>query len=157
MPRTQITPADFAAPAMEVEAEMDDAFAMDAPQGRYSKAVINQLVNTLRSAQGLMGVPEEALYPLFEEDVVMAFPPAFVRALAMLASAAEDYGQPGLIDLSNIKQDRDVALLAAKIDKLVKDEGFKAFLNEEAPSAEIDEVAETANDDEDAYLASRMS
>lgn len=156
----QITIETFTAPAKEYEGEMDAAFTEEAPKGRFSKAVMNELVAAYREAQGLMGFPEAEMYPMFEEAVVTEFPPEFVRGLAMLAKAAEDYGQPGMIDLSAIKDDAAVATLAAKVKKLAQDPEFKAFL-ESPPEGEskgseyAEEGGMSEEEDMDKMFASR--
>ena len=115
-------------PANEAEGMMDDMFAQSAPKGRFSKTVMNALVRAYRDAQKAMDFPEEEMYPEFGEDIT-EFPAEFVRGLAMLASAAEDYGQPDVITLDGITKDEDVARLAATIEALLADADFLAFLD----------------------------
>ena len=118
---------EFTTPAREYEDEMDSSFSEQAPSGKFTKATMNELVGVFRNAQEIMGFAEEEQYPEFTGPVT-EFPPDFVRGLAMLAKAAEDYGQPGLIDLSVLRDDAGVALLVAKIQSLLQDEEFQAFL-----------------------------
>lgn len=127
-----ITVIEFTKPAKDYEEEMDSAFMEGAPKGKFTKPVINELVTAFRDVQRLMGFEGEDLYPMFEENVVTEFPPQFVRGLAMLAKAAEDYGQPGMIDLSGIRDNAGVANLAAKVRALADDPEFEKFLSEDA-------------------------
>jgi hypothetical protein len=123
-----ITVMEFTKPAMEMEDEMDAAFAAEAPKGKFSGKVMNQLVEAYRRVQELMGFSGEDLYPEFVEPTVREFPPEFVRGLAMVAKAAEDYGMPGMIDLSSIRADADVAELVVKLNQLADDAEFAKFL-----------------------------
>ena len=127
-----ITVIEFTKPAKDYEEEMDSAFMEGAPKGKFSKPVLNELVDAYREVQKLMGFEGADLYPMFEEAVVTEFPPEFVRGLAMLAKAAEDYGQPGMISLEGIKDNAGVATLAAKVRALAEDPEFEKFLSEDA-------------------------
>jgi hypothetical protein len=142
--KPSITVLEFTKPAKDYESEMDSAFMEGAPKGKFTKPVINELVTAFRDVQKLMGFEGEDLYPMFEEAVVTEFPPEFVRGLAMLAKAAEDYGQPGMIDLSGIKDNAGVAQLAAKVKKLAADPEFEKFLSEDS-SSENEDMPEDEN------------
>lgn len=122
-----ITIVEFTKPAKEYEEEMDATFSEQAPRGKFGKSILNELVTAFRDVQRLMGFEGEDLYPMFESDQT-EFPPEFVRGLAMLAKAAEDYGQPGMINLSGIKDNSGVATLAAKVRALADDPEFEKFL-----------------------------
>jgi hypothetical protein len=135
-------------PAREAEGMMDEVFTQAAPRGNFSKVVMNRLVSAYRKAQELMGFPEDQMYPEFEADVT-EFPAEFVRGLAMMAAAAEDYGQPGLIELADISEDADVARLAATIESLVSDPDFADFLQSPLEGEEVGEEAEVAEGEED--------
>ena len=150
-----ITIMEFTKPAKDYEEEMDSAFSESAPKGKFSKSVLNSLVAAYREAQKLMGFEEADLYPEFTEQTVTEFPPEFVRGLSMLAKAAKDYGQPGMIDLSGIKDNAGVAQLAAKIKSLVEDPEFKKFLNEESPGEDMPEDEDTGENEMDEMFASR--
>jgi hypothetical protein len=143
--KPSITVLEFTKPAKDYEEEMDSAFVEGAPKGKFTKPVMNELVNAFREVQKLMGFEGEDLYPMFEDAVVTEFPPEFVRGLAMLAKAAEDYGQPGMIDLSGIKDNAGVANLAAKVRALADDPEFEKFLSEDATSSEGDEMTGDEN------------
>lgn len=159
--KPSITVMEFTKPAEDYEGEMDAAFMESAPKGRFSKPVINELVTAYRDIQRLMGFEGEDLYPLFEERIVTEFPPEFVRGLAMLAKAAEDYGQPGLIDLSSIKDDASVASLVVKIQDLLNDPEFIAFMEsppeDETMGSEYGEEAGAPEEEDEmeAMFASR--
>ena len=142
-------------PAGEAESMMDEMFTSAAPKGRFSKSVMNALVRVYRDAQKAMDFPEDDMYPEFGEDIT-EFPPEFVRGLAMLASAAEDYGQPDIITLDGITKDEDVARLAAKVEALLADPEFLAFLS--APMEGGEEAAEMTEEgpvDMEAMFADR--
>ncbi len=111
-----------------------------------------------RQIETLMGLPGD--YDLFDQDLT-AFPADFTRGLAMVAKALEDYRGEGL-DLSAIKNDRDVALLVANLKEVAEDDGFAAFLEEsEANSMEskadsMESEASQEVEDMDAMFASRV-
>jgi hypothetical protein len=158
MKKPSITIMEFVKPAEDYENEMDAAFSEEAPKGRFSKPVINELVVAYRDVQRLMGFEGEDLYPMFEEQTVTEFPPQFVRALAMVAKAAEDYGQPGVVDLSGIKDDAAVATLAAKLKRLAADPGFADFLKsggEDEMGDEGETTGEGGMDEMESMFASR--
>ena len=152
-----ITIVEFTTPAKEYEEEMDATFSEEAPRGRFGKAVLNELVTAFRDVQRLMGFEGEDLYPMFESDQTV-FPPEFVRGLAMLAKAAEDYGQPGMIDLSGIRDNSGVATLAAKVRALADDPEFEKFLKGnaegEADTMDLDEGMDEESE-MDAMFSSR--
>jgi len=137
-----ITIVEFTKPAKDYEGEMDTAFTEEAPKGKFSKAVLNELVTAYRDVQRLMGFEDADLYPMFEQPTVTEFPPEFVRGLAMLAKAAEDYGKPGMIDLTGIKDNAGVATLAAKVRALADDPEFEKFLTTEPEGGEGEEQDE---------------
>ena len=142
-------------PAKEAEGMMDEMFTSAAPKGRFSKGVMNALVRVYRDAQKAMNFPEAEMYPEFGEDIT-EFPPEFVRGLAMLASAAEDYGQPDIITLDGITKDEDVARLAAKVEALLADSEFLAFLDSPMEGGEeAVEMTEEGPDDMEAMFAER--
>ena len=130
--KPSITVLEFTKPAKDYEEEMDSAFVEGAPKGKFTKPVMNELVNAFREVQKLMGFTGEDLYPMFSEQTVTEFPPEFVRGLAMLAKAAEDYGQPGMISLEGIRDNAGVATLAAKVRALAEDPEFEKFLGEDS-------------------------
>jgi len=156
MKKPSITVVEFVKPAEEYEEEMDTAFTEQAPKGKFGKSVLNELVTAFRDVQRIMGFEGEDLYPMFESDQT-EFPPEFVRGLAMLAKAAEDYGQPGMIDLTGIRDNSGVATLAAKVRALADDPEFEKFLmspsegGEEADTTDMDE----GMDEMDAMFSSR--
>jgi len=157
MKKPSITVVEFTKPAKEYEEEMDATFSEEAPRGKFGKSILNELVTAYRDVQRLMGFDGEDLYPMFESDQT-EFPPEFVRGLAMLAKAAEDYGQPGMIDLSGIRDNSGVATLAAKVRALADDPEFEQFLKSSSP--EGGEESDTTDMDEgmdemDAMFSSR--
>lgn len=136
-----LTVVQFTESAKNYEDEMDQAFKENAPKGKFSKPVMNALVTAYRDVQRLMGFTGEDLYPLFSEQVVTEFPAEFVRGLAMLAKAAEDYGTVG-IDLSNIKDNAGVALLTSKVRALADDAEFAKFLRSSPGETETETETE---------------
>lgn len=149
-----ITIVEFTKPAKEYEEEMDATFSEQAPRGKFGKSVLNELVTAFRDVQRLMGFEGEDLYPMFESDQT-EFPPEFVRGLAMLAKAAEDFGQPGMVDLSGIRDNSGVATLAAKVRALADDPEFEKFLKSEGEDDTMDLDEGTDEEGMDAMFSQR--
>lgn len=122
----EVSSSDLMAKGKQQEAILDQAFDREAPTGQFSMPALNGLVMAYNKLANLMGVPD---YAEFSSDV-SKLPPQFVRALSMVAKAAEDYGQPGLINLSQVTNDRDLMELMRNLEKLGQDEQFAEFLGE---------------------------
>tara|TARA_R100001510_G_C7580020_1_gene153361 strand:+ start:167 stop:634 length:468 start_codon:yes stop_codon:yes gene_type:complete len=104
-----------------------------APDSPYNVKTLNQLAKAVVGVARLMGVEveaEEYNEPEARIDGDLA------RFLAMIATAAEDYGQPLPVALEDIKGDRELTAIAAHLMRLSKDKDFEAFLME--PIASVD-------------------
>jgi hypothetical protein len=117
----------------QMEYEMDEMAEMDAPRGDFSERAMNALVDAHNMVLEVMGAPKADRYPRFEGDVD-EFPGRFVRELAMVKDAADEVGATLDMDLSMLEADRDVLLLAGKLEALAKDEQFR-----EAMAREVEE------------------
>ena len=75
----------------------------------------------------------------------------------VVASAAEDYGQPDLIDLSDIRDDAGVVALINALKALAADEAFADFLQSPVEGEEMEAVEEESEtpDDMDSMFMSR--
>ena len=131
-------PTDILAQAEELGAEQDmmqeQAMTQMAPQGKFSMRALNQLVKELNVVLELFG----ETYPEFAEDITV-FPEEFVTALSMVQSAAED-SEVGLeLEFAEIKDDRDLAIIAGRLRKLGQSKEFQKFLADNSLTPE-DEV-----------------
>ena len=117
----------------QMEYEMDDMAELDAPRGPFSERAMNALVDAHNMVLEVMGAPKGERYPSFEGEVD-EFPGRFVRELAMVKDAADEVGAELDMDLGAIADDRDVVLLAGKLEALAKDEEFR-----EAMAREVEE------------------
>jgi len=88
----------------------------------------------------------EGDYPTFSGDQT-AFPVEFVRGLAMLSDAAAESGSNIEITLSNVTNDRDVALLASKVDALANSPEFAKLMGGEGGETEVEVKVETSPED----------
>ena len=80
------------------------------------------------------GAPTVAFVVEYAVGGVDEFPGRFVRELAMVKDAADEVGAELDMDLGAIADDRDVVLLAGKLEALAKDEQFR-----EAMAREVEE------------------
>ena len=97
--------------------------------GEFSAPALNKVVDSLNRVNKIFRAPE---YPKFEgqQSSPMQLPPEFVRNLDMVARAAVDAGvEDKSFNLSDLKSDKDLKMLAGKLDALAGDKAFKAFLN----------------------------
>ena len=159
--------ADAAAAIADVGAKEDEANAAMAPVGDFSKAALNSLVKAHNKVTALFEGTET--YPEFEDDQE-TFPGEFVRELMMISQAVDDAIAAGLlegdmaIDLDGVAEDRDLAMLAGRLDQIAKSKDFKRLLKEqpgpeeEGPKEEpAEEVPEGPTDEDlDALMSSRL-
>ena len=154
-------PTDLMAEAGMVGAEQDAMMEQMqqqiTPQGKFSKNSLNRLVKELNVVLEMF----DQTYPMFEEDITI-FPEEFVSSLTMVKSAADDAGVDFEINMEEISDDRDLAMVAGQLRKLSRDKTFKRFLeaNTLMPEEEVVEeevvVEEEAPVDIDAMFAGRM-
>ena len=123
----------------------DEADAMlEVPKGKFSAAALNGLVKAFNKAMKAGGM--EGDYPTFSGDQT-AFPVEFVRGLAVLSDAAAESGSNIEITLSNVTNDRDVALLASKVDALANSPEFAKLMGGEGGETEVEVKVETSPED----------
>jgi hypothetical protein len=101
---------------------------LEVPKGKFSASALNGLVRAFNDAMSAADM--EGNYPNFTSDQT-AFPVEFVRGLAMISDAAAESGSGVEISLSGVVSDRDVALLASKVQALADDESFKSYMTGE--------------------------
>jgi hypothetical protein len=152
-------PTDLIAEAGMVGAEQDAMMQQMqeqiTPQGKFSKNALNRLVKELNVVLEMF----QQTYPEFEEDITI-FPEEFVTSLSMVKSAADDAGVDFEINMEEISDDRDLAMVAGQLRKLSKDKTLKKFLeaNTLMPEEEVveEEVVTEEPVDMDAMFAGRM-
>tara|TARA_R110002110_G_scaffold129341_2_gene309450 strand:+ start:809 stop:1276 length:468 start_codon:yes stop_codon:yes gene_type:complete len=152
-------PTDLIAEAGMVGAEQDAMMQQMqeqiTPQGKFSKNALNRLVKELNVVLEMF----QQTYPEFEEDITI-FPEEFVTSLSMVKSAADDAGVDFEINMEEISDDRDLAMIAGQLRRLGKDKTLKKFLeaNTLMPEEEVveEEVVTEEPVDMDAMFAGRM-
>lgn len=123
---------------------------MIVPEGKFSKGALNRLVKQLNVVLEMF----DQSYPEFNEDITV-FPPEFVTSLEMVMTAANDAGVDFDLDFEEIKDDRDLAMVAGKLSKLAKDKTFKRFLESNSLRPEEAEE-ETVVEEETVEMPSDM-
>tara|TARA_R100000700_G_C3162851_1_gene138545 strand:+ start:531 stop:998 length:468 start_codon:yes stop_codon:yes gene_type:complete len=120
-------PTDLMAQASAIGAqeEMIEEAVLMQPQGKFSAGALNRLVKELNVVLEMFG----ETYPEFEEDITI-FPQEFVQSLNMVVAAADDAGVEFEIDMEEITDDRDLAMVAGQLRKLAKDKTLQKFLQE---------------------------
>ena len=128
------------------------------PESPYNVKTLNQLAKAVEAVARVMGIQvdaEEYNEPQARLDTDLA------RFLMMIATAADDYGQPLPVRLTELRGDRELTAIAAHLLQLAKDEEFEAFLDQ--PIEEVDLEVRAAPDsmdfeveEEDFDFASRM-
>lgn len=154
----------------DIQADIDDVaqqkenMAMDvamesAPRGQFSADALNRLVDEVNKLLPKMDMP---LYPTFSEDITV-FPPEFVDVMMGIASVASDAGIDAPFNLSEIQDDRDLAMLAGQVAQLADDEKLLDFIagqgGQEEPVAEevaVEETPEGAVETDEELFLRRM-
>ena len=139
-------PQDMEIMISESEANDEAVFAQIAPTGDFSVKALNNLVKATNRLLPLFG--QEPTYPEFGEDVEV-FPADFVRVLAMFQGAINTAVDAEMIPedmdfmMEEISDDRDLTLLAGRLNALSDSRDFKLFLKdppmEEEDEEEMDE------------------
>jgi len=120
------------------------AVVVPVPEKPYKAQVVTALGRAIVQAAQLLGLDlGEGEYT---EDVP-ALDPEMVRFLAVLSSAAEEYGAPLPVALEDIKGDRELTALTAAIMALSKDRDFRDFLSQ--PMAEEEAPTELPEDEDE--------
>lgn len=132
-------PEALARAAGTADARMESAMLTEIPTPRrpYSAKVLKSLVDAAAKASMLFGAPIE-----IEIKDQSRLPGELVRTLAMLEQAAADYGNPFPVSIRQAQTDDAMVAIAAHLLALVKDEGFKDFLE-----AEPEEVTEPESEE----------
>ena len=148
--------------AEEVDATEDLMRESVSPEGDFSAAKLNAVVDALNSILEIMGGADP--YPVFEDDIEV-FPIEFVQQFEMVNAALTDAGMDDLIiDLTVVGDDKDLSLLAGQLASLAADKDFIRFLKQQAPPAPTEEVVEVEEtietpemtEDVDALMMQRM-
>ena len=110
------------------DTRMESAMMTEIPTPRrpYSGKVLKSLVDAAAKASMLFGAPVE-----IEIKDPSRLPGELVRTLAMLEQAAQDYGNPFPVSIREAQTDDAMVAIAAHLLALVKDRGFKDFLESE--------------------------
>jgi hypothetical protein len=127
-------PADLAAIAEQQDTLIGEEMAdlVPRPERPYSAKVYTALAKAIAQAAEVMGLDLQAeTYsgPVEEMDADIA------RFLAMMATAAADYGKPFPVELDAIKGDAELTAITAALIELAKDKGFAEFLD--APAGDV--------------------
>lgn len=131
-------PADLAAIAEQQDDLIGEEMAdlVPRPERPYSAKVYSALTKAIAAAAKVMGLdltPESYSGPVEAMDADVA------RFLAMMAAAADDYGKPFPVELSDIKGDSELTAITAALLQLSKDKGFAEFLDAPAEPEEVTE------------------
>jgi hypothetical protein len=131
-------PADLAAIAEQQDALIGEEMAdlVPRPERPYSAKVYSALTKAIAAAAKVMGLdltPESYSGPVEAMDADVA------RFLSMMAAAADDYGKPFPVELSDIKGDAELTAITAALLQLSKDKGFAEFLDAPAEPEEVTE------------------
>jgi len=140
-------PADLAAIAEQQDDLIGEEMAdlVPRPERPYSAKVYSALTKAIAAAAKVMGLdltPESYSGPVEAMDADVA------RFLAMMAAAADDYGKPFPVELSDIKGDSELTAITAALLQLSKDKGFAEFLDAPAEAEEVTEEATIMPDGE---------
>jgi hypothetical protein len=117
-------PSDLMTEAKAVDANLAGQFAskMRGPVTPYAKRSVEVLNKALNGLLTVLGAP------LVQGEPQL---PDVARALAMVAKAAADYGQPLPVDIENLRSDNELIALASALTMLGKDKDFARWLKEE--------------------------
>ena len=125
---------DMAAQVDQNEMALTEAMA---PEGEFSMARLNAVVDAMNDVVALMPDVEE--YPTFEEDIDI-FPPEFVDYFNMINTALRDAALNELeIDFMTAADDRDLAALAGALKSIAKNSEFKRHLKNAVSAAPVEE------------------
>jgi len=108
--------------ARELDKEEGEAAVVS---GDFSKMALNKVVDALNRVNLIFKAPP---YPSFEAEVE-TLPPEFIRNLDMVNAAARDAGRNELVfSFDELKSDRDLKMLAGKLDAAAGDKVLAAYL-----------------------------
>ena len=123
--------------AADSDALMGDALMgiVPPPMKPYNGKVVDALAKALAEVLALFDM---AVEPETYTGPVEALDPDLVRFLAMVSTAAEDYGQPLPIRLEEMRDEASLTRTTAALTQLANDADFAAFL--EAPDEPMTET-----------------
>jgi len=129
-------PADLAAIAEEQDELIGQELAglVPRPDRPYSAKVYTALTDAISKAAQVMGLdltPERYTEDVAEMDADVA------RFLAMMATAASDFGKPFPVELEDIKGDAELTAITAALTQLAADKAFAEFLDAPAEPEEV--------------------
>ena len=139
-----------------------DSMTASSPKGQFSQAAMNGLIKKVNEIVTDL-FKDEAIVEVGEDQ--MEFPVDLTTKLSMIEKAAKDARVDFSIDFENIKDDRDMDILAGQLDVLSQDKDFKRYLADSTivsemekpmPEAEQEEPKETSDEDIDKMFQSRM-
>ena len=131
-------PADLAAIAEEQDNLIGQEMAglVPIPARPYRAKVYTALTKAIRKAAEVMGL---ALTPERYTDDVDEMDADVARFLAMMATAASDYGKPFPVELEEIKGDAELTAITAALTQLAADKAFAEFLDAPVEEEVIEE------------------
>ena len=129
-------PADLAAIAEEQDELIGQELAglVPRPDRPYSAKVYTALTDAISKAAKVMGLdltPERYTEDVAEMDADVA------RFLAMMATAASDFGQPFPVELEDIRGDAELTAITAALTQLAADKAFAEFLDAPVEAEEV--------------------
>jgi len=148
----------------EVESE-EDALKQDLLPGRFTAPAINTVLKPLQAFFTSLGISDfETLSPVSEDIISADIASAILASVEMINSAvaAEVLDEEMMMDATEITDDRSLAMLAARLQKLTKNKKLvkelKSFLETpETPEVEVEvEVAEEKPVDSEKLFMDRM-
>lgn len=108
--------------AKELDKEEGEAAVIE---GDFSKPALNKVVDALNRVNQIFRAPP---YPSFE-TAPERLPPELIRNLDMVNAAARDAGRDELVfSFDDLKSDRDLKMLAGKLDAAAGDKVLAAYL-----------------------------
>ena len=120
--------------AQIADSKEEDMYTME--PGEYSTDELNKLVDSLNRVNKLFKAPMYPSFDKFPEDGTL--PPEFIRNLDMVNQALNDAGiEDKMFDLSMMVDDKEVKMVAGKLDAAAGDRAFKAYLNKPLGMGEL--------------------
>jgi len=141
----------------QVDFEIESSMMIELPEGQFTERMLNRLVDVVNKYQPIMQFEQ------FEKvsNDSSQLPLELAQMIMMITAAAEDAELPLQVNLAEVETDAELASVIGQLDKLVKNNDFKAFLEEELfgedeEVVEEEEVVEDAEEDMDEMFARRM-
>lgn len=149
--------------SMQVEEE-EGALTKDLLPGRFTSTAINTLTKTLQKFFSALGIQDfEALKNVSEDAMSSDIAGAIMAAVEMLKSAvdAEVLEEDMSLSLEELNDDRSLAMLAGRLQRVIKNrkllKELKAYLDSAEEPSEAPEMEMTEEPvDSDKLFAERM-